>query len=113
VRASRHPIQVRARLSRIGGLPEHLPVQDDIRVASDRQSGGWRGVRGVEDALARSAPLTPRQDPPACSLGLAACIFDDEMFGVSPAQLLDPRNDDVELDPQLFEDLPPLGRARR
>ncbi len=30
-----------------------------------RLSRGWRGVRGVEDDPARSAPLTPRQDPRA------------------------------------------------
>jgi len=35
--------------------------------ASPRPSRGWRGVRGVEDGPwpARSAPLTPRQDPRA------------------------------------------------
>jgi 4-amino-4-deoxy-L-arabinose transferase-like glycosyltransferase len=33
--------------------------------ALDRNSRGWRGVRGVEDDPARSAPLTPRQDPRA------------------------------------------------
>jgi hypothetical protein len=35
------------------------------------------------------------------------------VLGVSPAQLLDAGNDDLELDPELLEDLPPLGRARR
>ncbi len=30
-----------------------------------RLSRGWRGERGVEDAPARSAPLSPRQDPRA------------------------------------------------
>jgi len=34
------------------------------------------------------------------------------VLGVSPVELIDPRDDDLELDAELFEDLPPLGRAR-
>ncbi len=56
-----------------------LWASDDL---DNRPSRGWRGVRGVEDGPwpARSAPLTPRQDPrarwlvPGLFFGLTALI---------------------------------------
>jgi hypothetical protein len=44
---------------------------------------------------------------------LAPRVLDDEPLGIPLAQLLDPGDDDLELDPELAQDLPPLGRARR
>ena len=45
-------------------------------------------------------------------MGLATGVLDDLVIGVSPAQLLDPRDDDLEGDAELLEDLAALGRAR-
>jgi hypothetical protein len=57
------------------------------------------------------APLPPRQDPPADSMGLPSSVLDNLELGIAPVQLLDSRDNDIELDPQLREDLPPLGGA--
>jgi len=46
-------------------------------------------------------------------MGLHPCVLENLNLRVSPRQLSDTRNDYVELDPQLLENLPPLGRARR
>jgi hypothetical protein len=46
-------------------------------------------------------------------MSLAPSVLDDELLGIPLAQLLDPGDDYLELDPELAQDLPPLGRPRR
>jgi hypothetical protein len=46
-------------------------------------------------------------------MGLAAGVLDHQLGGVAALELLDPRDLDVELDPELGQDLPSLGRPRR
>jgi hypothetical protein len=50
-----------------------------------------------------------RGNPPC----LAARVLDDQLGRVTPLELVDPRNLDLELDPELGEDFPPLRRAGR
>jgi hypothetical protein len=88
VRSAGHAIEVIPCLDLVGGLSECFPVEDHIRVASDGQ-------------------------PPADRLGLAAGVLNDLERRIPPGQLVDARDYDLEIDAQLLEDLPPLGRARR
>jgi hypothetical protein len=85
-----HPVEVFPRLGGIGGLPEGLPVEDDIGVA-----GNDNAIRGRN------------------RLGLHASVLDHLDVGIAAGQLLDVGHDYLELDPELLQDLPPLGRARR
>jgi hypothetical protein len=85
-----HPIEVLARLPRVCGLSQHRLVEHDIGIAGDDQR-----FRGGND------------------LSLAASVLDNELGRIAIGQLLDARNRYLELDPELLEDLPPLGRARR
>jgi hypothetical protein len=85
-----HAVEIAAGIGGVGGLAEDLAVEDDVGVAGDDQSAG----RAVDRAR------------------LAARVLDHEKFGVAGVELLDPRDDDVELEPQLGEDLAALGRAR-
>ena len=77
--AAGHPVQVSAGLGRVGRLSERPAVEDDIGVAGDHQ-------------LSSPAPA-PRAPSAARSRDL--------VLGVPAAQLLDPGNHDLELDPQL------------
>ena len=88
--ASRHPVEITARLGGVGRLAQHLAVEDDIGVAGDHQRAG----RALDRAR------------------LATRVLDHQEFGVPAVELLDPGDDDLELDPQLGEDLAPLRRAR-
>jgi hypothetical protein len=46
-------------------------------------------------------------------LGLHAGVLDHLDLWIATGQLLDAGHDYLELDPELLQDLPPLGRARR
>jgi hypothetical protein len=47
-------------------------------------------------------------DPPAESVCLTPSVLNDLELRIATPQLIDPGDDDVELDSQLLEDLPPL-----
>jgi hypothetical protein len=64
-----------------------LPIENDVRIARDD----------------KPFPVHDR-------VSLAPRVLDDEPLGVSLAQLFDSGDDDLELGPELAEDLPPLGR---
>jgi hypothetical protein len=46
-------------------------------------------------------------------LSLHPRVLEHLELRIAASQLVDARNDDVELDPQLLKNLPPLGRAGR
>jgi hypothetical protein len=87
--APRHPIEVIARLSSISRLPESLPIQNHVGIAADHQRTTTRNRSNLEPS-----------------------VLDHLVVGIPPTQLVDAGNDDLELDAQLGEDLPPLRRAR-
>jgi hypothetical protein len=109
VRPPRHSIEILASLNLRSRLPESLAIQDDIGIAADYQAIRGSGGGGAENVnLARRyLPLRSRN-----RLSLPASILDHLEVRVPPAQLIDARDDDVELDSQLFENLPPLRRPR-
>jgi hypothetical protein len=45
-------------------------------------------------------------------MDLPPCVLHNLELRVTPAQLIDARNNDVELDSKLAQDLPPLRRPR-
>lgn len=108
--ATSHPIQIVPRLFLISRLPECPAIQHYVGIAGNQQTIRGRGRGGTENVnLARRCLPFPVRN----RLSLSPCVLNDLELRVPPAQLLDPRNDDVELDSQLLENLPPLGRARR
>jgi hypothetical protein len=80
-------MQIAASILGVGGFAERPSVDDDV------------GIAGDDDSIA------------VHRAGLAAGVLDDLLVGVTAAQLLDPGNDDLELDAELLEDLPSLRRA--
>ena len=84
---ARHPLQVLASLSVIGGLPERLAIENDIGVAGDHIAIALNG---------------PRLHP---------SVLDHLELRIPTRQLIDPGHHDLELDPQLAENLPPLRGA--
>jgi len=83
--------EAREQLAGMGGvarLAEHLTVEPDVGV-------------GAEDQLALDGER------------LAAGVLQRERAGLARRLLLDARGPDVELQPQLLQDRPALGRGRR
>jgi hypothetical protein len=68
-----HPIEIFPSLRSISGLPQHLTIQDHV------------GVAGNYELVFNCSCLTPG-------------VLNDQLLGDSCRQLLDTRNDDVELD---------------
>src|SRR5215210_6800911 len=86
VGAARQAAQERGRLRRVGGLAQDVAVQRDVRVGPEDQFSGDR-----ERLAARVLLRDPR--------------------GVAPRLLRDARDPDLERDPGLLEDRPPLRRG--
>jgi hypothetical protein len=84
--AAAHAVEVGAGLLRITRLAQDFVIEDDV------------GVAGNDEAVALDG------------LGLAAGVLDYEVLWVAIGQLLDSGHDDLELDPQLLQYLPPLRR---
>ena len=80
-----HPIQVRPSLGRIRRLAQHLVVKDNV------------GVTGDDEVSIDRSRLRER-------------VQANKLFRIPTGQLLDARNDNLELKPQLLQDLPPLRR---
>jgi hypothetical protein len=91
------------------GLPESFAVQDHVCVARNDEGARGRRGGGTENVnLARRClPLSVRNRP-----SLHSGVLQHLELRISTAQLIDARNDDVELDTQLRKDLPPLWRPR-
>src|SRR5260370_1247646 len=81
---SRQAIAIGPRLLGVRGFPQRLPIERDVGVGSDHQA----------IALDRG--------------GLAPRVLDHLDLRIPPAQLLDAGHHDLELDPELPQNLSPL-----
>ena len=82
-----HPIQIRPSLILIRRLTKHDVIQNHV------------GVAGNDEVALHRPRLRER-------------VQANQLFSVSASQLLNARNNDVELQPKLLQDLPPLRRPR-
>jgi hypothetical protein len=91
-------------------LPESAAVQNHVGVARNNQALRGRGGGGAENVnLARRClPLRSRN-----RMSLLAGILKHLEVGISTRQLINAGDDDLELNPELRENLPPLRRPRR
>jgi hypothetical protein len=110
MRAPRHSIQILASLNGIPRLAEGSPVQNHVGVTRNNQAIRGRGRGGTENVnLARRCLPFPVRH----RMTLLASVLKNLEVRVPTAQLIDARNNNVELNPQLRKDLPPLRRPRR
>jgi hypothetical protein len=109
----RHPIEILPSLNLALRLSERSAIQDHVRVTSNdelacrgRRRGG--AENGGEAPARRRLPFAARNSP-----SLSTRVLKHLEVRIAPRELVDARNDDIELYPQLLENLPPLRRPRR